>query len=45
MTSNATGTGLETWMLQVKTKDMAVELAAALETHKRATASKVTSSS
>ncbi|KEY73742.1 hypothetical protein S7711_06318 [Stachybotrys chartarum IBT 7711] len=33
-TSNATGDGLETWMIQVKTKALAEELAGALETHK-----------
>ncbi|KAL6692509.1 hypothetical protein J3F84DRAFT_382938 [Trichoderma pleuroticola] len=33
-TSNDTGDGLETWMIQVKTKDMAKALAEALETHK-----------
>ncbi|KAK4080103.1 hypothetical protein Trihar35433_1208 [Trichoderma harzianum] len=33
-TSNDTGDGLETWMIQVKTKDMAKALAESLETHK-----------
>ncbi|KAM0481473.1 hypothetical protein ACHAPX_003584 [Trichoderma viride] len=33
-TSNDKGDGLETWMLQVKTKDLAKSLAEALETHK-----------
>ncbi|KAH7149651.1 hypothetical protein B0J13DRAFT_584120 [Dactylonectria estremocensis] len=33
-TSNETGDGLETWMIQVKTKDLAKELAEALEKHK-----------
>ncbi|KAL7938929.1 hypothetical protein V8C35DRAFT_289632 [Trichoderma chlorosporum] len=33
-TSNETGDGLETWMIQVKTKDVAKALAEALETHK-----------
>ncbi|EHK16571.1 uncharacterized protein TRIVIDRAFT_210730 [Trichoderma virens Gv29-8] len=33
-TSNDTGDGLETWMIQVKTKDVAKALAEALETHK-----------
>ncbi|KAL7942415.1 hypothetical protein V8C42DRAFT_155854 [Trichoderma barbatum] len=33
-TSNEKGDGLETWMIQVKTKDMAKALAEALETHK-----------
>ncbi|KAK7429594.1 hypothetical protein QQZ08_003789 [Neonectria magnoliae] len=33
-TSNETGDGLETWMVQVKTKDLAKELAEALEKHK-----------
>ncbi len=35
-TSNDDGSGLETWMVQVKTKDLAVALAAALESHKAA---------
>ncbi|KAM0252574.1 hypothetical protein ACHAQJ_007657 [Trichoderma viride] len=33
-TSNDKGDGLETWMIQVKTKDLAKALAEALETHK-----------
>ncbi|KAK2609275.1 hypothetical protein QQS21_002210 [Conoideocrella luteorostrata] len=33
-TSNEKGDGLETWMIQVKTKDLAKELAEALEKHK-----------
>lgn len=33
-TSNDAGTGLETWMVQVKTKELAGALAEALETHK-----------
>ncbi|KAM5352233.1 hypothetical protein ACJ41O_004956 [Fusarium nematophilum] len=33
-TSNEKGDGLETWMIQVKSADMAKELAAALEKHK-----------
>ncbi|KAF7533443.1 hypothetical protein G7Z17_g13518 [Cylindrodendrum hubeiense] len=33
-TSNEAGDGLETWMIQVKTKDLAKELAEALEKHK-----------
>ncbi|KPM35972.1 hypothetical protein AK830_g10604 [Neonectria ditissima] len=33
-TSNETGDGLETWMVQVKTKDLAKELAEVLEKHK-----------
>ncbi|KAF4469038.1 Nucleoporin nup61 [Fusarium albosuccineum] len=33
-TSNEKGDGLETWMIQVKTADMAKELATALEKHK-----------
>ncbi|KAF5021196.1 hypothetical protein F66182_6785 [Fusarium sp. NRRL 66182] len=33
-TSNEKGDGLETWMIQVKTADMAKELAEALEKHK-----------
>ncbi|KAJ4318955.1 hypothetical protein N0V84_006579 [Fusarium piperis] len=33
-TSNEKGDGLETWMIQVKTADMAKELAAAMEKHK-----------
>ncbi|KAB5554890.1 hypothetical protein GE09DRAFT_964622 [Coniochaeta sp. 2T2.1] len=33
-TANDTGTGLETWMLQVKTKELAAALSEALETHK-----------
>jgi nucleoporin NUP2 len=36
ITSNDTGNGLETWMLQVKTKEMAAALATALESHKGA---------
>jgi hypothetical protein len=36
-TSNDDGSGLETWMLQVKTNDMAKTLAAALESNKAAT--------
>jgi hypothetical protein len=36
ITSNDKGSGLETWMLQVKTKDLAASLAEALETHKAA---------
>lgn len=36
MTSNESGTGLETWMIQVKTKDLAKSLADALEEHKGA---------
>ncbi|EFW99218.1 Ran-binding protein [Grosmannia clavigera kw1407] len=35
-TSNEAGTGLETWMLQVKTKEAAQKLAEALEEHKLA---------
>jgi nucleoporin NUP2 len=35
-TSNDNGTGLETWMVQVKTKDLAAALAAALESNKGA---------
>ncbi|CAI4215223.1 unnamed protein product [Parascedosporium putredinis] len=35
-TSNDAGTGLETWMVQVKTKDLAKELAEALEKYKSA---------
>ena len=35
-TANDAGTGLETWMLQVKTKELAAALAGALETHKLA---------
>lgn len=35
-TSNDAGTGLETWMVQVKTKDLAKELAEALEKNKSA---------
>ena len=34
-TSNEKGDGLETWMIQVKTKDLAKELAGALEAHKK----------
>lgn len=34
MTSNEKGDGMETWMIQVKTKDLAKELAEALEKHK-----------
>ncbi|EXF82706.1 RanBP1 domain-containing protein [Colletotrichum fioriniae PJ7] len=37
-TSNETGSGLETWMVQVKTEDFAKALASALETHKSANA-------
>ncbi|KAK1989855.1 RanBP1 domain-containing protein [Colletotrichum falcatum] len=37
-TSNEAGNGLETWMVQVKTEDLAKTLAAALETHKSANA-------
>ncbi|KAK2035875.1 RanBP1 domain-containing protein [Colletotrichum somersetense] len=37
-TSNEAGNGLETWMVQVKTEDLAKSLAAALETHKSANA-------
>ncbi|PTB64186.1 hypothetical protein BBK36DRAFT_1124512 [Trichoderma citrinoviride] len=33
-TSNETGDGLETWMIQVKTKELAKELGDALEKHK-----------
>ncbi|RSL89401.1 hypothetical protein CEP52_014912 [Fusarium oligoseptatum] len=33
-TSNEKGDGLETWMIQVKTADLAKELAAAMEKHK-----------
>lgn len=33
-TSNETGDGMETWMIQVKTKDLAKALAAALEENK-----------
>jgi len=33
-TSNDKGDGLETWMIQVKTKDLAKALAEALEKHK-----------
>jgi len=35
-TSNDTGTGLETWMVQVKTKESAAALAEALEANKAA---------
>lgn len=35
-TSNDNGTGLETWMMQVKTKELAQALAAALEENKSA---------
>lgn len=35
-TSNDKGDGLETWMIQVKTKEMATELAEALEKNKLA---------
>jgi len=35
-TSNDAGSGLETWMVQVKTKDLAKALAEALEKHKSA---------
>ena len=34
-TSNEKGDGLETWMIQVKTKDLAKELAEQLEEHKK----------
>lgn len=34
-TSNEKGDGLETWMIQVKTKELAIELAEALEKHKK----------
>lgn len=34
-TSNESGDGLETWMVQVKTKDLAKDLAEALEKHKK----------
>lgn len=34
-TSNETGDGLETWMIQVKTEAMAKELAESLEKHKK----------
>ncbi|KAM0424584.1 hypothetical protein ACHAPT_010110 [Fusarium lateritium] len=34
-TSNEKGDGLETWMIQVKTADVAKELAAAMEEHKQ----------
>lgn len=34
-TSNEKGDGLETWMIQVKTKDLAKELAEKLEEHKK----------
>ncbi|KDN63227.1 putative RanBP1 domain-containing protein [Colletotrichum sublineola] len=37
-TSNESGNGLETWMVQVKTEDLAKALATALETHKSANA-------
>ncbi|KAK2061784.1 RanBP1 domain-containing protein [Colletotrichum caudatum] len=37
-TSNEAGNGLETWMVQVKTEDLAKSLAVALETHKFANA-------
>lgn len=33
-TSNNAGNGLETWMIQVKTKELATALSEALETHK-----------
>lgn len=36
MTSDESGSGLETWMVQVKTKDLAKSLAEALEEHKGA---------
>ena len=36
MTSDESGSGLETWMIQVKTKDLAKSLADALEEHKGA---------
>lgn len=36
MTSDETGSGLETWMVQVKTKELAQGLAEALEKHKEA---------
>ena len=35
-TSNESGSGLETWMVQVKTKELAIALAAALESSKGA---------
>lgn len=35
-TGGETGDGFETWMIQVKTKELAVELAEALEEHKGA---------
>jgi len=35
-TSNDSGDGLETWMIQVKTKELATALSEALETHKAA---------
>lgn len=35
-TANESGTGLETWMLQVKTKEAAQKLAEVLEEHKSA---------
>lgn len=35
-TAKDDGKGLETWMLQVKTNEFAVKLAAALEEHKMA---------
>lgn len=35
-TGGETGEGFETWMIQVKTKELAVELAEALEKHKEA---------
>ncbi|KAF7563188.1 hypothetical protein G7046_g896 [Stylonectria norvegica] len=34
-TSNEKGNGLETWMVQVKTKELAAQLAEALEKHKK----------
>ncbi|KAK1978195.1 RanBP1 domain-containing protein [Colletotrichum cereale] len=37
-TSNETGNGLETWMVQVKTEDLAKTLASVLETNKSANA-------
>ncbi|WYZ41529.1 hypothetical protein EsH8_V_000424 [Colletotrichum jinshuiense] len=38
MTSNETGNGIETWMVQVKNEDLAKALAGALESHKSANA-------
>lgn len=34
-TSNETGDGLETWMIQVKSPEMATEMASKLEEHKK----------